>query len=131
MPFSTPPAIVHTAPVPTHAIHFRNRRRSPSTSSIFFFTDPPSSSDEATTVAGTHGTCCLPPPGGLASFGYTDRICGGSIRKAGQVSRGINGWRTDSYERRCLDRLSRPPCRVSTPRSITLMGEHLFDVRFD
>ena len=38
MPFSTPPYIVHTAPVPTHAMHCRNPRRSISLSSSFFAT---------------------------------------------------------------------------------------------
>src|SRR5204863_6259346 len=36
IPFRTPLVIVHTAPVPTHAMHFRNPRRSHSTWSCFF-----------------------------------------------------------------------------------------------
>src|SRR5204863_8062114 len=36
IPFRTPLVIVHTAPVPTHAMHFRNPRRSHSRSSCFF-----------------------------------------------------------------------------------------------
>src|SRR4029077_5619901 len=40
MPLRPPPVIVQTAPVPTHAMHFRNPRRSQLVSSFLFFTGP-------------------------------------------------------------------------------------------
>src|SRR5437660_1357732 len=41
IPFRTPFVIVHAAPVPTHAMHFRNPRRSHSESACLFAINPP------------------------------------------------------------------------------------------